>query len=363
MSENVQEEGLDIVALLKTLWKGRKIIIICTGVFLALGLIAALSMKRTYKVESTMVPQLGSSRSYSMGSLASLAGLDLGFANASAKDLSPLVYPQIVTSVPFKLALMHTPLHYAESDTTLTMLDYARDYSKTTALGTIRKYTIGLPGVIMGAFKKESADSVVTVTGEDGEGPYQLTTEEAGMLGSVGVQLLVDRKEGYLTLVVNGSEPLQTAELALAAQHQLQEELTRFRTEKAEKELEYIKARYYEIKAETEAYQAALATVIDRSQNMATTRSRLEEERIRSKYNVSNAIYMEMAKQLEQAKMQVKHDTPVLAIVQPVTVPLRPSNSRASTLIIWVFLGFVLGCGIVLGIENWPKIKEKFSEK
>ena len=68
-----------------------------------------------------------------------------------------------------------------------------------------------------------------------------------------------------------------------------------------------------------------------------------------------------MAKQLEQAKLQVKRDTPVLAVVQPVTVPMKPSNSRVKTLVIWTFLGFVLACGWVLAKGYWPKLKESFA--
>ena len=101
----------------------------------------------------------------------------------------------------------------------------------------------------------------------------------------------------------------------------------------------------------------------DRSQNMTTTRSRIEQERIQNKFNVANTIYGEMAKQLEQAKMQVKRDTPVLTVIQPVTVPRQPSNSRAKTLIVWTFLGFVLGCGWVIGKGYLPKIKEFFKKE
>ena len=176
------------------------------------------------------------------------------------------------------------------------------------------------------------------------------------------VNLAVDKKEGYLTLSVTSSEPIVTAELAMKAQQLLQEEITRFRTEKAQDNLNYIQARYNEIKAEAESYQTALATVRDRNQNMTTTRSQIEQERLQSKYMVANSIYSEMAKQLEQAKMQVKRDTPVLTIVQPVAVPRKPSNSRAKTLIVWTFLGFVLGCGIVLGKGYLPKVKEMFAK-
>ena len=128
-------------------------------------------------------------------------------------------------------------------------------------------------------------------------------------------------------------------------------------------ELDYIQARYDEVKKEAESLQGTLAVVTDRSQNMPTTRSRIEQERIQSKYSIANAVYMEMAKQLEQAKMQVKKETPVFAVVQPIMVPRQPSNSRAKTLVIWVFLGAVLGCGIVLGKQYLPKLKEMLASK
>ena len=80
-------------------------------------------------------------------------------------------------------------------------------------------------------------------------------------------------------------------------------------------------------------------------------------------YNVASSVYSELAKQLEQAKMQVKRDTPILTVIQPVTVPAKPSNSRAKTLVIWTFLGFVLGCGWVIGKGYLPKLKEMFSAK
>lgn len=66
-----EEEGIDIIGLVKQMWDGRKTIIICTAVFIVLGLVAALTMKRTYTVSSVMVPQLGSSRNSSLSSLAS----------------------------------------------------------------------------------------------------------------------------------------------------------------------------------------------------------------------------------------------------------------------------------------------------
>ena len=248
-----EEEGIDIVALVKGLWIGRKTIIIVTSVFIVLGLVAALTMKRTYTVSTTLVPQMNSRSNSSLSSLASLAGIDLGMTNTGA-DLSPLVYPQIVSSVPFRLELMNTPLHYAKADTAVSMYTYAKEYVKPSVMSYVLKYTIGLPGVILGAIRKPQPESMFGEgLADDGKPkPIVLTKDEETMIKAIGnnVTLAVDKKEGYLTLTVTGSEPLQTAELAVAAQTLLQREVTRFRTEKAEDQLKYVEARYKEIKAE-----------------------------------------------------------------------------------------------------------------
>jgi LPS O-antigen subunit length determinant protein (WzzB/FepE family) len=361
-----EEGGIDIMALLRGLWDGRKTIFICLGIFIVLGLVAALSMKRTYSVTTVMVPQMGDAKS-GLGGLAALAGFDMGAASNNG-ELSPLIYPQIVSSVPFRLEMMHTPLHYQKCDTLISMFDYAKaKYEKPSVFSYVMKYTIGLPGVILGSLSSKPKE--VTLPGGNGTDdgtpkPVVVSMDEYKMLQGMGqvISLDVDKKEGYITMHVNGSEPIQTAELALKAQQLLQDEVTRFRTEKSQSELEYIQARYDEAKAEAERYQMALAGSRDRMQNVITSSSTVGKERLQSKFNVANTVYLEMAKQLEQAKMKVKKDTPAFSIIEPVTLPMKPSNSRAKTLIIWVFLGVVVGCGIVLVKGYWPKLKEKFQK-
>ena len=358
-----EEEGIDIMALVRQLWDGRRTIIIWTCVFILLGLVAALTMKRTYSVSTVMVPQMNSKSNSSLSSLAALAGVDMGM-DLSAKDLSPLVYPQIVNSIPFRRELLYTPLHFAKADSAVSMYTYFKEIAKPSPMAYVKKYTIGLPFLLLNALKKEKPEMVLPSSGsDDSPKPLLLTKDEVKLLTVVAesVNLNVDKKEGLITLNVNGVEPIQTAELALKAQQLLQEEITRFRTEKAQRDLDYIQDRYNETKKEAESLQAALASVSDRSQDVIGSRNRIQRERIQQKYALANAIYTDMAKQLEQAKMQVKRDTPVLTVIQPVTVPSKPSNSRAKTLIVWTFLGFVLGCGIVFVKGYWPKLKEQLA--
>ena len=358
-----EEGGIDIIAIVKGLWEGRKTIIIWTCVFMVIGLLAAIFMQRKYTVSTVMVPQMESTKS-SLSNLASLAGFDLGSVN-SGSELSPLLYPQIVSSVPFRKELIYTPLHYEGVDTAVSIFTYTYEIAKPSLFQIIGKYTIGLPFLIKDAIMGEKDELVMPeeTSDDDSPKPIVLTKDEFDLIEAIKEQVYldVDSKEGYITLTVKGTEPIQTTELAMKAQQLLQEEITRFKVEKSQGELDYIQARYDEVKKEAESYQERLAVLTDRSQNMASQRDRIELARVQAKYNIANSIYNEMAKQLEQAKMQVKKDTPVFTIIQPVKVPNKSSNSRVKTLILWTFFGGFLGCGVVLCKQFIPKIKEMFA--
>ena len=187
LNKNVpeQEEGIDFMALAKKVWEGRKTVLKCLAVFVVLGLVS---------------------------------GFDLGTSNMSGSELSPLVYPQIVSSIPFQLELLHTPLHYAKADTAVSMITYYKDYNKPNVFSYIKKYTIGLPGTIMGLFSKEKPQTTLPGAGvaadNDKPKPIVLTKAEEKMLPVIAssVSLTVDKKEGYLVLSVKGTEPIQTAE-------------------------------------------------------------------------------------------------------------------------------------------------------
>ena len=348
-----EEKGIDIVALLRSLWAGRRTVFICLGIFIVLGVVAALTMKRVYTVQTVIVPQSSSARTSSLGSLAALAGIDMGM-QTTGTELSPLVYPEIVNSVPYRLELMHTPLHYSKCPYPISMFDYIYGgYEKPTVIDYIKHYTIGLPGLIMGAISGKPQEIVLPPRDS-------LSAYARQFLGAYTSIMKAHGEEQFETntfFLQNGFDQAYMQAMTL-----LQQEVTRHRTEKSLSELEYIQARYEEIKKENEKNQQNLAYVTDRSQMLLNTRDQITRDRALAKYNVSNAIFNELAKQLEQAKIQVKRDTPSYAVIQPVTIPMKPSNSRAKTVIVWTFLGFILGCGIVLAKGYMPKLKAMFKK-
>ncbi|MEA4839738.1 MAG: hypothetical protein VB110_01885 [Bacteroidales bacterium] len=140
------------------------------------------------------------------------------------------------------------------------------------------------------------------------------------------IALAVDKNEGYLTLTVNMPEALAAAELAQKAQDLLQREIIKFKVEKSQADLDFIQERYNVAKAEAEGYQVNIAVNTDRYKNLTSSLPQVKTTRVQTKYGIASGVYQDLAKQLEQAKIQVKKDTPVFTVVEPMTIPTERSK-------------------------------------
>jgi capsular polysaccharide biosynthesis protein len=358
-----EEDEIDLIGIVKTLWKGRVTIIITTLVGAALGVIIAISSPKEYSATTILVPQSSNSGTKSqLSSLASLAGFDLGMTQSS--DLSPILYPKIVNSIPFKLELMNTKFNFSDFDYPITLLDYLTQEKKHSVLFTIKKYTLGLPGVILGSFRKKAPDTTA-LPKNIAIKPINLTKDQDRVKRVLDqlILLSVDKKEGFLTLSVRMPEALAAAQVAQKAQELLQRDITRFKVEKAKADLNFIQERFNIAKAQTEGYQVNVAVNTDRFKDLVSSLPQVNTSRIQKKYDISNSVYQELAKQLEQAKIQVSKDTPVFTIVEPVTVPNQRSKpNRMGILFIWIFLGGLSGMGIIYGKKYISELKQKWND-
>lgn len=356
-----EEDEIDLMAIAKTLWNGRKTLLISFGVGAILGLFIAIFSPKEFTVSTVMVPQMASSSKSQLGGLAALAGLDMGMTQNS--ELSPVIYPKIVNSIPFKLELMNTPIHFSDLDKSVSLFDYYTKYKKHSVVGVVKKYTLGLPGILLDAIRKKQQE--LELPKDMKNQPIHLTKDQyeiKKMLDEM-ISLEVDKKEGYLTLVVWMPEALAAAEFAQKAMELLQRDITNFKIEKSQADLDFIQGRYNVAKAEVERYQVNVAVNTDRFKNLTSTLSQVGTARIQTKYAIANNVFLDLAKQLEQAKIQVKKDTPVFTIVEPVAIPSKRSKpNRPMILFIWVFLGGVVGVGIIYGKQFMIGIKQKWNE-
>ena len=341
--KNIREEEIDLIELARNLWQGRRTIIKAVIISAFIGLLIAIFSPKEYTTKVVMVPQLSNRQSNlgNLSGLAAIAGINIG--TPTSAEISPTTYPQIVSSIPFQLELMTTPLSFSKIGHDVTLYEYYSEYKKPNPL---LKYTIGLPGVILKALRKEQsiADSGVS------DGLIHMSNKQKNVCDILRSKISIElnSKDGYIILSCRMPEALPSAQLAQRAQELLQQQITDFKIQKAAANLEFIQQRYDEVQGQYNKAQETLAKFMDRNVHIATAIFKTESDRLENDYNLAYSIYSEMAKQLEQAKIQVKEDTPVFTIIEPAIVPLEKSKPRRMTIMIgFMFLGGVAGTGIV----------------
>ena len=352
----VEEQEIDIVELIKKMWLNRKLIIKLTLVFMVIGVVVALTSSKVYTASCDIVPQVSDSSNTrsQMSSLAKLAGVDLVQAQNS-KTLSPYVYENILKSTKLRKELMQTKINFQKADRPVSIYEYytSEEFNKPTVIDYIKRYTIGLPGVIIDVLKSEQPAPDYSTLGDEASKIETVTKDEHTVLKilDTAVFLTLDSKKGYVTITVNMPEPLAAAQLAQATVDLLQQYITVFKVEKVQSNLDFIQERHDEVKRDFEDIQARRARYRDANQNTIKNQARIEQERLEAEYQLAMNVYSELAMQLEQAKIEVKKTTPILTIIKPVTVPVEKTKpSRAMILLTFTFLGCAAGVGCVLGI-------------
>jgi len=355
-----EDDSIDLIALLKQIYQGRKLIILSAVAAAVLGVVVALATPNTYTSGATFIPQTGgdSKPSSSLSGLASLAGINLG-GMGGGSDIPPTLYPQIISSVPYKLDLLDESIEVEGQ--TMVLSNYLADDSGSSVIGTIKKYTIGLPGTILSALRGSTSETLTATEGE----LYQISEDDRKLFEALNTKLVLslNEKEGFVTLEFSDENKYIAAQVAERAKELLQERIIEFKNQSARELLEFTTKQYQENKASYETLQDSIAIFKDQNLNISSSLYQNRLDRLERELNIASSVVEQLASQVEQAKLQVNKDTPVFTIIEPVTVPFeRSAPKRSLIVVIWTFLGVVLSTGYILvkdpAKEIFASIKE-----
>jgi len=353
-NQHIHEDEIDLVELLKKVYKEKKLIFKYSIIAAVVGVVFALFQPNQYTSSTTFIPQLSSdvkTGSSSLSGLASLAGINLGGMEGSS-EFPPTLYPQVVESVPFRLELLSSNIQVNNED--LTLRDYFLENKNSfNLLGTVKKYTIGLPSLILGLFK---ADEKFVF---DSTSIYSLTEEDDELFEKLSkiFSLSINDKEGFITMSFTDKDKIVSAQVTQTAETLLQEKIIEFKVKSSKELLDFTTRQFNEKKIAFEKLQDDRAVFVDNNINISSSLFRNKLSRIESELSIAQAIVQQLASQVEQAKLQVSKDTPVFTTIKPVTVPfVKSAPSRSLIVVIFLFLGFVLSTGYVIAKEPLVQI-------
>lgn len=360
-----EEERLEIVLLeyaLK-LWGARKLLIIVACIAAVVGVVVALTTPKQYTVNVTLAPEMNKSGNSSLSGIASMLGVG-GFNMGNDVDaLNVSLYPDIVSSTPFILDLMDTPVSMIDEELPdTTLIGYLNEYTSKSLMGTLMSLPFKAIGEIISLFKSEEKEE-----GNSGINPFHLTKEQSMIVEGLKKQIIanVDKKTGVTTVSVTMQDPMVAAILTDTVIVKLKEHITHYRVSKALDNCNYWEQLYNERRADYHKKQTLFANYVDANKNVILQSVRIEQERLQNEMNSAFEVYRTVENQLYMAKAKVQEAKPVFAIVEPASVPLKPSStSRKMILIGIVFLAVMAAAAWVLfGEDILNTIKEKMPEE
>ena len=344
-SPSNSEDEIDLKDLILPLWKARKQILLIATICGIFGGIIGFMTPATYTASSTFLPetaQAGGGLSGSLGGLASLAGINLSTGAAGGGEIQPSMYATVLASEPFRKRILDSKI-WVNGDS-VSYRSYLEN-QPGSALGTIREYTIGLPGKIIGLFStnKEAVETKNLV-----EGLQPLSNKEYGLLGAVSgkVSIVNDKKEGVITISVIENDPIIAAQVTKVIEIVLQDWISEYKIKNAKTQYDFIAKQFEAKQKEFFSIQDQLAGYIDRNQNVRSSSYLTRLDRLQSEFDLVNSVYSELAKQKEQAAIQLSKDTPTFSVLDPVKIPKEKTGPNIRLFVLGTFfIGFILSVG------------------
>lgn len=344
-SHNTASTEIDLSVVfifIKTFWK--KIII--TGfIFGFTGICLSFLFQKEYVAQAKLLPEMASTStsklSGGLGALAGLAGIDISAAGGSMDALRPDLYPNIIQSVLYSLYILQQKVYVSEPKKLMTVEELLKEKQKTW----------------LSQLMKSSENASSLLDPQKYSQAIELTREKETLIKEISSRVAVsfDRKTGVITLSAKMPDPVAAASVTNLTIEYLITYVTKYRTEKAKRNLEFVKKQLDESKRRYQNAESALASYQDRNRSLILQTAKIQEARLTSDFTLAQSIYNDLNRQYEQAKIKLEEETPVLKVHEPTQIPLQKSEPKRRTFFS-VFFAIGAICAVIFIIFKNRKL-------
>ena len=315
--DNIKDDEIDLVEILKKIYKSRKFILIISFSFALLGVAVAILSPIKFSSETIFITQNQESNSSSLSGVASLVGINLGASNFGG-EIPSSMYPQVIRSPKFKRLLLNSTIDF---DDKISLKQFLIDFYKLNKDND-----------------KINSDLYVS----------ELENVFFNMIDNI-ISVSVNVKDGFITLSSTLPVAEYSAILTKKAKEILQKIIINNKIESANQNLIFSQQQLEEKKLIFDEIQAKLAYFSDSNLNSVNSFVINERNKLEAEFQIINAVVTELSKQVEQVKLQVSKDTPVFSTIKEAVIPIkRTSPKRTQLVIIYGFIGLVISTGFIL---------------
>lgn len=338
-----QINPINWVELWQVIWKEKWIITLVALVITIGGGLYAFTAQEEFESQGKILPELPPNASGSLGSLVGALGIGGIDLKNSTEAIRPDLYPEVLKSTPFFLALMEHPVKTRENHS----LKFADFYHQVV------EENEEIDTVLIKKFKVEP------------KGFYVLNRLNEDRIKDLKTRIFgtYDRKAGVISINVKLPDPVVAATIAKFSMDYLTDYVITYRTQKNKREVDFLKERLDLARNKYYSNQSKKAQYNDQFQ-AATIRLQtadVQRERIQAEYNTSSSFYNSLLTKYEEAKIKLNQETPVIKVLDPPTAPTRKSEPRRSVIIIVSGLvgGFI---GLVIALIRKKNYKVVFDK-
>jgi uncharacterized protein involved in exopolysaccharide biosynthesis len=331
--------------------KGWKTILLWALCGMLLGIIIGLSKPKTFTSTAVVAPEIATRNTLgsnsSLSTLASLAGINAN-SLAMTDAMHPDLYPMIIASTDFRIGLFDLPVEFTRSGQKIStdLYDYVANYTKTPWYS----YVVALPRICVeaakGIFAKKDADAEFDYSeGHTQMDSLRLTRQQERVVKALArsIKAAVERRTYVLSVQVTMQDRMVAAQVANAVLDHLQQFVVKYRTEKAQNNVEYFEKIYQETHDEYMAAQRSYAYYSDSHQGSLSRISQVEQQRLQNEANLKFQMYNTTAQNLLTARARVQEEAPVLVVLQQAKAPINGKPSKVSLAILFFFIGAFAG--------------------
>jgi len=363
------EKNVTLLDLTVSILTEKRLILIVTVVFMFLGLFVALGSTEEFSSNVKLMPE-----NQQISQLGSLGGLSRQFGVIPRQELAegipPTIYPEIARSLDLMILLMEYEVTLPKTYSKVSLFEYFMEYQEESAVDFVSKYSIGLPFTILSWLRTWITDDEEEVLVNLSDNPKAeriilLSKDEWDVIKILQDRIFVsmDLDNGIVTVSVRMQDAVMAADVADQVVQYLTEYIMNYRTEKARRDLKFIEDRYQEMKARFEEAQVKLAEFTDRQRSTTRATDDIQLERLQSEFNLTFGLYTNVAERLEQARIKLQEDTPIVMILEAASVPDKRSKpNRPLILIVFTLLGGLLSVGYIMIKPVAAKLKTEIAK-
>lgn len=346
-----KEHRIDFIGILRNLWGQRILIVRFVLAFIVLGVLVSIITPVSYNSTVQVLPENASRPAPTgFGGLARQFGVSTMSQNQEGIPVD--LYPNIIRSRTFLHQLLNFEVQdsYGESK---TIAFHLADYQANEIYYVIDRFTVNLPNTILRGFRRmlstdSDSENITTSSNQD---RVSFTKREYELIDQLNNRISVNRSDltGLVSISVTMHDPVLATDIATQIVEQLTEYIVNYRTAKVRNDVSFIEHRHHDAKVRYEVAQAALATFRDENRGNLTAIARTNEQRLLSEYNLTFNLFNTLSEQLEQARIKLQEETPVVSVLEPAIVPVnRSAPKRTRTVLTYIILGIIAGLSWVI---------------